>query len=88
MAIPATTEITAKISAYIVANFLFGEAARLPVETESFIENGIIDSTGILELIEYLESEFGIEVREEETIPQNLDSLSNLTRYVSEKLAG
>jgi len=79
-------DITTKISGFIVSNFLFGDSSKLPVGAESLIENGIIDSTGILEMIEFLESEFGIEVKEEETIPQNLDNLAALTRYVSEKL--
>jgi acyl carrier protein len=70
-----------------VGNFLFGDAARKPADADSLIENGIVDSTGILELIEYLESEFGISVQEDETIPQNLDGLGVLTRFVTLKLA-
>lgn len=86
-AIAADTEIARKISDFITENFLFGDSSKLPSGTESLIENGIIDSTGILEMIEFLESGFGIEVKEEETIPQNLDNLAALTRYVSGKLA-
>ena len=82
----SSTEIEKRISSFILSNFLFGDASKLPASADSLLENGIIDSTGILEMIEFLESEFGIEVKEEETIPQNLDSLESLTRYVAGKL--
>ena len=49
------------------------------------MEEGIIDSTGILELIEFLESHFGIEVSEAETVPQNLGSIASLTEFVMSK---
>ena len=79
-------EIAAKISDFVVANFLFGDSSKMPADTDSLIENGIIDSTGVLELIEYLETTFGISVKEEEAIPQNLDGLAALTAYVVGKL--
>ena len=50
----------------------FGDVAKVPRDDDALVEEGIIDSTGILELIEFLESHFGIEVSEAETIPQNL----------------
>jgi acyl carrier protein len=83
----AIVDLSAKISEFVVSNFLFGDASRKPAETESLIEKGIIDSTGVLELIEFLESTFGISIREEETIPQNLDSLAALSHYVLGKLS-
>ena len=58
----------------------------MPDPADSLIETGIIDSTGILEMIEFLESEFGIAVKEEETIPQNLDGLDNLAFFIARKL--
>lgn len=75
-----------RIAAFIIANFLFGDAAKKPLGEQSLIESGIVDSTGILELIEFLESEFRISVREDETVPQNLDSLMALGRFVERKL--
>ena len=80
------TTVSSRISSFIIANFLFGDSSKKPAETDSLIESGIVDSTGILELIEFLESEFGIAVKEEETVPKNLDSLDALRRYVQEKL--
>lgn len=80
------TAISSRISNFIIANFLFGDSSKKPADTDSLIESGIVDSTGILELIEFLESEFGIQVKEEETVPKNLDSLDALRRYVQGKL--
>jgi acyl carrier protein len=71
---------------FICANYLFGDAERVPCDQESLIGTGVIDSTGVLELIEFLEDHFRIHVLETETVPQNLDSISNLTRFVMAKL--
>ena len=62
------------IREFVVENFLFGEANGFKDET-SFLEEGIIDSTGILELVTYLEDEFSITVEDEELVPENLDSI-------------
>ena len=71
---------------FIVENFLLGEADGLD-EKASFQESGIIDSTGILELITFLEEKYGIKVEDDELIPDNLDSLSNVARFIERKLA-
>jgi acyl carrier protein len=78
-------DIKAKVTEFIVANYLFGDAKRTPADDASLIESGIVDSTGILELIEFLETTFGIQVKDTETVPKNLDGIANLTRFVSEK---
>ena len=72
------------IREFIVENFLFGEANGLDDDT-SFLENGIIDSTGILELVTFLEETFGIEVEDEELVPENLDSIANVVTYLTTK---
>lgn len=79
------TQIQSELTEYIVANYLFGDASRTPADDDSLIERGVVDSTGILELIEFLESNFGIEVSEDETIPENLDGISRLTEFVVSK---
>jgi acyl carrier protein len=79
------TEIQAELTEFIVTNYLFGDAAMAPQGNDSLIEVGIIDSTGVLELIQFVESHFGIEVTEEEMTPQNLGSISNLTEFVMRK---
>jgi acyl carrier protein len=73
---------------FIVGSYLFGDTSREPDDDTSLIDSGIVDSTGILELIEFLEAHYGIEVKETETVPGNLGSISNLARFVAGKLAG
>jgi acyl carrier protein len=80
-------EIKTRITGFIVTNFLFGNAAGMPAEDASLIENAVVDSTGILELIEFLEGEFSIGIEDTETLPQNLDSVANLTAFVTRKKA-
>ena len=82
------TQIQAELTDFVVNNYLFGDAARAPRDEDSLVEGGVIDSTGILELIEFLESHFGIAVSESETVPQNLGSIANLTKFVLGKKAG
>jgi len=79
------TKIRAELTEFIVANYLFGDTTRMPRDDDSFLEEGIIDSTGILELIEFLQSRFGVEVSESETVPENLGSIASLTRFVMSK---
>jgi len=74
-----------KIRAFMIENFLFGEDIDLKDDT-SFLEEGIIDSTGVLELIEYLEEEFNIQIDDEDLIPENLDSLNNLDQFIGKLL--
>ncbi|OQX94398.1 acyl carrier protein [candidate division KSB1 bacterium 4572_119] len=75
-----------KIKYFIVDNFLFGEDNGFNGET-SFLEEGIVDSMGILELISFLEETFDIEINDDELIPQNLDSLNNITNFLRKKNA-
>ena len=74
-----------KIREFIIENFLFGNANGLEDGT-SFLEEGIIDSTGILELVTYLEDEFEITIEDEELIPENLDSINNVNVYLEMKM--
>jgi acyl carrier protein len=78
-------QIRAELTEFIVNNYLFGDVARTPRDDDGLVEEGVIDSTGVLELIEFLESHFRIEVTEAETVPQNLGSISSLTRFVMSK---
>lgn len=71
---------------YIVNNFLFGDDQGLD-DTTSFLESGIIDSTGILEVIGFLEDNFNIKVTDEELIPENLDSIGVIMCYLERKRA-
>lgn len=79
MSVPAT-----RIKEFIVENFLFGNADGLENMT-SLLGEGIIDSTGVLELITFLEEEFDIEVDDDELVPDNLDSINNITAFLQRK---
>jgi len=78
-------ELKNKIRTFVVENFLFGNNEDLEDNT-SFLEDGIIDSTGVLELVGFIEEEFAITVEDEELIPENLDSISNVTAYLQTKI--
>ena len=71
---------------FILENFLYGETDNGLNETDSFLEKGIIDSTGILELIAFIEQTYEIQIEDEELIPENLDSLNNVASFVQKKL--
>ncbi|MCP4218866.1 MAG: acyl carrier protein [bacterium] len=77
--------IKEKIKQFISENFLSGDSSDLE-DDESFLENGIIDSTGVLELVTFTEETFDIDVDDEEMVPENLDSLNFLTDYIRKKL--
>jgi acyl carrier protein len=72
---------------FVVDTFLFGDGANLKDDT-SFLENGIIDSTGILELITFLEETYQISIQDNELIPDNLDSLKKVEQFLSKKING
>lgn len=73
------------IRSFIVSNFLFGEAGDLNDDTR-FMESGIIDSTGILELVMFLEMTYKIKIQNEEVLPENFDSIGRVAQFVSKKL--
>lgn len=75
-------ELKSGLREFIRVNYLFGDGTRMPADDESLLESGVLDSTGVLELIEHLEDTYGIAVAETETVPDNLGSISNLTRFV------
>lgn len=79
------TEIASKISAFITDSLLLGRPVDV-AGSASFLEAGIIDSTGVLELVQFLEETFGFAVKDEEMVPDNLDSLSKLESFVGRKL--
>lgn len=78
-------QIQSEIRNYIIENILFGDEELLDVDT-SFQENGILDSIGFLEIITFVEEEFGIEIADSEVVPENLGSLRRISSFVEEKL--
>jgi acyl carrier protein len=76
------------IRGFIETSFLFRDGRQGLADDESLLGAGLIDSTGILELVSYLEAEFGIVVQDEEIVPENLDSVRQIAAYVEFKHAG
>lgn len=74
------------IRKYLTDQFLFGDSRPLERDV-SLLEQGIIDSTGILELIHYLEEHFGVKVQDDELLPENLDTIGNICAFLERKLA-
>jgi acyl carrier protein len=79
---PATTEIRQ----FIADRFLFGDDTKLGDE-DSLLEAGVVDSTGILELISHLEERYGIKVNDDELVPENLDTIAAIAAFLARKTA-
>jgi acyl carrier protein len=77
--------IKGKVRSYIMDNFLMGGTANQFQDGDSFMGKHIIDSTGFLELITFLEETFSLTVEDHEMVPENLDSLNNIEAYVQRK---
>ena len=78
-------EISQAVRRFISENFMFKDDGSGIAADASLLEAGIIDSTGVLELICFLESTYDIQVADEEMLPENLDSIRAITSYVSRK---
>ena len=77
--------IEQKLRDYILENFLFTDDQSALNNEDSFLDKGIIDSTGILEVIYFIEDEFSIKINDEEMLPENLDSVKNIVNFVTQK---
>jgi acyl carrier protein len=74
-----------ELRAFITDSIMYGHNTDCLTDDASFLENGVIDSTGVLELIGYIESRFGVKVEDHELVPENLDSINGLIRFVERK---
>ncbi|NLH77916.1 MAG: acyl carrier protein [Acidobacteria bacterium] len=81
------SEFEAEIRKFLTEQFLFGEPRALERDASLF-DQGIVDSTGILELIGYLEERFGIKVQDTELLPENLDTIGNICAFLARKVEG
>ncbi len=71
---------------YINENFIAGRSSKVNLTPDvSLLESGIMDSTGILELVLFLEEQFSIKIEDEEIVPENLDSINNIAAFLSKK---
>jgi acyl carrier protein len=74
-----------EIRNFIVENFLYGQDNGLG-DDDSFLQKGLMDSTGILELLSFIEEKYGISIDDEELIPDNFDSLNKLSAFITKKM--
>jgi acyl carrier protein len=79
------TDIDRDIRSFLIDNFLFGRAEEL--RDGEPLQGNVIDSTGALELVAFLQGHFAIIVEDEEMIPENLESVNSVVAYVARKLA-
>jgi len=77
--------IEEKIRHFIQENFILDENDNLSSE-DSLLEKGIIDSTGVLELVAFIEENYNFKIKDEELIPENLDSIKSISRFIQERL--
>lgn len=81
------SNIKTKIRVFVVQNFLFGQDDGL-TDDDSFLEKGVIDSTGVIELVAHLEETYGIKVNDAELVPENLDSINSVCAFLQRKITG
>ena len=78
-------EIEQQMRQFIVDNFLFGDTESKFSNDDSFLDREIIDSTGVLELVAFLEEKYEIKIKDNELVPANLDSINCLVRFIDRK---
>jgi acyl carrier protein len=78
-------EVKAQVRRFIEDNFIMRAGGVSLADGDSFLEHHVLDSTGFLELISYLEETFAIKVRDDEMVPENLDSLDNIAGFLARK---
>ena len=78
--------IEQNIRSFVQDTFLIGQDGETLTGETSFLERGIIDSTGVLELVSFVEESYGIRISDDELVPDNLDSINQLTRFIKGKL--
>jgi acyl carrier protein len=78
-------QVAEKIRRFIVDDLLFGQEEDMPSDDASLLETGVVDSTGVLELVAFLEHHFEIRVEDSELVPENLDSVTRLVDFVRRK---
>ncbi|MDI6026876.1 acyl carrier protein [Corticibacterium sp. UT-5YL-CI-8] len=81
------SDTKAAVKAFIIENFLFGDTAYKLEEEASLIDNDIIDSTGVLELVAFVEDRYGITMADAEIVPANLDSVARIAAFLESKSA-
>jgi acyl carrier protein len=81
----AMDAIAEKVRGFIARNIIFSSSGYPHADDVSFLESGIVDSMNVMELVMYSEEAFGIKVNDDEIVPGNFDSVSNLVSYIRRK---
>lgn len=79
-------ELRERVRSFILENYLFTADPNALGLDDSLLEKGIVDSTGMLEVIFFIEEQLGVTVADEEMVPENLDSVNRIARFVENKL--
>jgi acyl carrier protein len=82
-----TDETRSAIRAFIVENFLFGDESHPLPADQSLIDNDLVDSTGILELVGFIEERFAVSIADADIVPANLDSIDRIAGFIARKQA-
>ena len=80
-----SVDVNAKVREFIKDNFMYRDDREALADAESLLEAGLIDSTGILELVAFIETEFRIQMADADIVPDNLDSVETIVRYIESK---
>ncbi len=80
-------QVKQAVKNYILENVLYGADEDALSCDDSFLEKGLIDSTGIMEIVSFIEEEYGFSIYDEELIPENLDTINNLAKFIKMKAA-
>jgi len=78
-------KIKTSIIEFVNKNFLMGTGTVKFSESDSFLEKGIIDSTGVLEMVSFIQQKFGVKINDEDIVPENLDSVDNILNFIKRK---
>ena len=78
-------QLRTDIRQFVINELLMGDASAMLADGESFLETGTIDSTGVLEVVMFLEHSYSMKVDDRELVPENLDSVDNIVRFVTRK---
>lgn len=82
-----TTTAEGSIREFIARNFMYREGVGTLGDEDSLLDRGLIDSTGVLELVMFLEKSFDIKVQDDEVVPENLDSITRIASFVRRKVS-
>ena len=79
------TEVATAVRRFIVDNFLFGDESAAPQPDQQLVQSGLVDSTGILEIVSFLESQYGVQTADDELAAENFGTVATIARFVLTK---